>query len=74
VVIKKLLGVNNKTLSEEETKKFLTPFAFRLDKSLFGLPLASPSKRGFALLIDLCLIALISDLSGGLLALAVAFA
>jgi hypothetical protein len=73
VVIKKLLGVNNKALSEEETKKFITPFAFRLDKSLFGLPLASPSKRGFALLIDLCLIALISDLSGGLLALAVAF-
>jgi hypothetical protein len=59
-------------LSEEETKQYLTPFAFKLDKSLFGLPLASPAKRGIALLIDFSLIAVLSDISGGILALAIA--
>ncbi|MCW8831826.1 MAG: hypothetical protein OQK03_00720, partial [Colwellia sp.] len=59
-------------LTEDETKHFLTPFAFKMDKSLFGLPLASPSKRGVALLIDLALIALLSDISAGVLALAIA--
>lgn len=59
-------------LSAEETKHFLTPFAFTMDKSLFGLPLASPAKRAFALLIDLSLIALLSYVSGGVLALAIA--
>ena len=28
------------TLSQEETRKILTPFAFEIDKSLFGIPLA----------------------------------
>lgn len=59
-------------LSKEETKHYLTPFAFTLDKSLFGLPLASPTKRGIALLIDFSLIALLSEVSGVALALAVA--
>jgi len=59
-------------LSEEETKQYLTPFAFKMDKSLFGLPLASPTKRGVALLIDFSLIALLSDVSGVFLAFAIA--
>jgi len=59
-------------LSEEETKLYLTPFAFKMDKSLFGLPLASPTKRGIALLIDMALIAMLSDVSGVALALAIA--
>jgi hypothetical protein len=59
-------------LSEKETKKYLTPFAFKMDKSLFGLPLASPTKRGIALLIDFGLIALLSEVSGVALALAIA--
>lgn len=58
-------------LSEEETKQYLTPFAFKIDKSLFGLPLASPTKRGIALLIDLGLVALLSDISGDILALVI---
>jgi len=60
------------TLSEEETKQYLTPFAFKMDKSLFGLPLASPTKRGIALLIDFSLIALLSDVSGVFLAFTIA--
>lgn len=74
-----MLAHNNKiaktdvnALSEEETKQYLTPFAFKLDKSLFGLPLASPSKRGIALLIDLGIIALLSEVTGVFLALAIA--
>lgn len=59
-------------LSEEDTKHFLTPLAFKMDKSLFGLPLASPTKRGFALLIDLVLVALLSDTPGVVLALVIA--
>jgi len=75
----KLLANNNKLaktdvaeLSEEETKKYLTPFAFKMDKSLFGLPLASPAKRGIALLIDFSLIAVLSGTSGDILTLTIA--
>lgn len=59
-------------LSITETRHYLTPFAFTLDKKLLGLPLASPTKRGFAILIDLAVIALISDVSGVFLAFAIA--
>lgn len=64
------IGINE--LSAEETKHFLTPFAFRMDKSLFGLPLASPTKRAIALLIDLGLIALLSSVPASVLALVIA--
>lgn len=63
---------NVAALSEKETKQYLTPFAFKMDNSLFGLPLATPTKRGVALLIDLLLVALLSDIPGVLLALAIA--
>jgi len=69
---KKMPNNDISALSEEETKQYLTPFAFKMDKSLFGLPLASPTKRGVALLIDFALIALLSDVSGVFLALAIA--
>jgi hypothetical protein len=59
-------------LSEEETKHYLTPFAFELDKTLFGLPLAAPRKRAIALLLDFTLVAILSSISGGVLALAIA--
>jgi len=72
VDINNVISTDVSRLSEEETKHYLTPFAFTLDKSLFGLPLASPSKRAIALLIDVVLIAMLSDIPGGLLALAIA--
>ncbi|PCI60983.1 MAG: hypothetical protein COB35_07335 [Gammaproteobacteria bacterium] len=59
-------------LSEEETRAILTPFAFKIDKSLFGLSLAKPWKRGVALLIDLLIIAVLSDAPGELLAIVIA--
>jgi hypothetical protein len=48
-------------LTEKETKEVLTPFAFTIDKSLFGIYLASAWRRGFALLFDLFFIVLLSD-------------
>jgi len=59
-------------LTEEETKKILTPFAFNIDESLFGIPLAVPWRRGLALLIDFILIAILSGAPGELLAILVA--
>lgn len=56
------------TLTEQETKQILTPFAFEIDKSLFGLPLSVPWKRGVALLIDFILVAILAETPGELLA------
>jgi len=65
-------SVDDSFLTEEETKKILTPFAFKIDESLFGMPLAFPWRRGLALLIDLILIAILSGAPGELLAIVVA--
>lgn len=59
-------------LSGQETRETLTPLAFKIDKSLFGLALAVPWRRGAALTIDLFLVALLSEVPGELLALLVA--
>ncbi len=59
-------------LSREETREVLTPFAFEIDKTLFGITLAAPSKRAFALLIDLLAIAILSSAPGELLAIVLA--
>lgn len=60
------------TLSRDETREILTPFAFEIDKSLFGLPLALPYKRAGAILIDLLAIAILSGAPGELLAIVLA--
>lgn len=59
-------------LTSSETRQILTPFAFKIDNSLFGLPLARPWKRGAALLIDLLLIAMLAETPGEVLAIVVA--
>jgi uncharacterized RDD family membrane protein YckC len=64
--------VDNSFLTEDETKKILTPFAFKIDDNLLGIPLAVPWRRGFALLIDFILIAILSGAPGELLAIVVA--
>ena len=61
-----------KGLTEQETRTILTPFAFKIDQSLFGLSLAKPYKRAIALAIDLLLIALLSEAPGELLAVVIA--
>jgi len=62
----------NSQLTEEETKKILTPFAFKIDETLFGMPLAVPWRRGLALFLDFLLIAILSGAPGELLAIVVA--
>ena len=59
-------------LTSEETRKVLTPFAFNIDHSLFGITLAAPWRRGLALAIDLLFIALLSDTPGEVLAIVMA--
>ena len=59
-------------LTNQETREILTPLAFNIDKSLFGMALAVPWRRGAALTIDLFLVALLSEVPGELLALLVA--
>jgi hypothetical protein len=72
-IIKETQSVPTTTaLTDEETRAILTPFAFKIDESLFGLSLAKPYKRALALLIDLLLIALLSDAPGELLSIVIA--
>ena len=59
-------------LSGKETRAILTPFAFKIDKSLFGISLAVPWQRAMALSVDLVLVALLSGAPGELLAVLVA--
>ncbi|CCQ11610.1 hypothetical protein PALB_25110 [Pseudoalteromonas luteoviolacea B = ATCC 29581] len=48
-------------LNEQETQEIITPYAFKIHKPLLGLALAKPSQRGFALLIDVCILLLLSE-------------
>ncbi len=66
------LPVEASYLSKGETRNFLTPFAFKIDNSLFGVALASPMKRGAAIFIDVFLIFLLSYISATVLAFAIA--
>lgn len=63
---------NSAYLSGKETREILTPFAFEIDKSLFGLPLAVPKKRAIALFIDFIFISILAETPGQLLALVAA--
>lgn len=50
----------NETLSDKETREIVTPYAFGVSPDLLGKKLASPTRRAFAQLIDLALVALLS--------------
>jgi len=63
---------DSSALSGSETRAMLTPFAFKVNESLFGLPLAKPWPRGGAILIDLLAIAILSAAPGELLAIVIA--
>jgi len=65
-------GQDSHFISEEETKKILTPFAFEIDKSLFGIPIAKPWRRAVAIAIDALLIVILSQAPGELLAVVIA--
>ena len=48
-------------LSMAETKTIVTPHAFSVDTSLFGLPLASPMRRAVAMAIDSFLVMILAQ-------------
>jgi len=59
---------HNQKLSNKETRTIVTPYAFTVSPELLGQPLATPARRGVAMLIDVFLIAVLSGLSALLLA------
>ncbi|WP_394174628.1 RDD family protein [Thalassotalea litorea] len=67
-------GEQEAQFTRRETREVITPFAFTIDQNLFGTAIASPWKRGVAMLIDLILIAILSSAGGEFLALAIAIA
>lgn len=48
------------TVVSDDDRNRITADSFKVSKSLMGLPLASPWQRGFALLIDLIIVGLLS--------------
>ena len=61
-------------LSDSETKDVITPYAFKIDQALLGIPLASPIKRALAMTIDVTLIFMAAKLSATLIAFVAAMA
>lgn len=55
-----------------DPRTHITPDAFKVAPALLGTPLASPSRRALALLIDLVLAATLAELGGFFIGLAVA--
>ena len=53
----------------EDPRSIVTPDAFKVSGDLLGLPLASPRRRLVAILLDLLLIAILSQLGGTALAI-----
>jgi uncharacterized RDD family membrane protein YckC/large-conductance mechanosensitive channel len=52
-----------KKLSNAETKEIVTPYAFSVSPELLGQPLATPTRRGIAIVIDVFLISVLSTIS-----------
>ena len=61
-------------LTRAETREIITPYAFELDQALLGLPLASPTRRAIAMVIDVMLIFVAAKLSAALIAFVAAMA
>lgn len=63
---------NVEASSNSETREIVTPYAFTVSPHLLGHPLASPMRRGIAILIDLFLISVLSSISALIFAVFVA--
>jgi uncharacterized RDD family membrane protein YckC len=61
-------------LSGSETRDVITPYAFKVDHALLGIPLATPIKRALAMIIDVILIFMAAKLSATLIAFVAAMA
>ncbi|WP_406663591.1 RDD family protein [Gallaecimonas sp. GXIMD1310] len=58
----------------KETRAIVTPFAFNVDETLLGTPLAKPFRRGVAMAIDLILVSLLTAVPSSAVALVAAIA
>jgi uncharacterized RDD family membrane protein YckC len=56
------------SLSRAETRAIVTPYAFTVSPRLLGQPLATPTRRAIAILIDIFLIGVLTSLSALFLA------
>ncbi|MFT5520078.1 MAG: hypothetical protein ACI9IA_000666 [Enterobacterales bacterium] len=56
----------------KDPRHIITPDAFKVDETLLGLPLATPKRRGVAMIIDLLLIQQLSQVDSLILGLAIA--
>jgi uncharacterized RDD family membrane protein YckC len=61
-------------LSSSETRDIVTPYAFKIDQALLGLPLATPVRRALAIIIDVSLIFLAAKISAAIIAFLAALA
>jgi len=61
-------------LSGSETRNVITPYAFKIDQALLGIPLATPIQRAMAMIIDVILIFMAAKLSATLIAFVAAMA
>ncbi|PAJ72643.1 hypothetical protein CJF42_20065 [Pseudoalteromonas sp. NBT06-2] len=61
-------------LTNEECRKIITPYAFKINKNLLGLTLASANRRGLAMLIDVFFIFVAAKLSAALISVVAALA
>ena len=57
----------------KDPRSIITPDAFHVEPRLLGAPLATPSRRLFAMLIDLILLGFLVNAPGWLFALLTAF-
>jgi hypothetical protein len=60
-------------MARDNASYVITPDSFSLSPAVMGLPLARPSRRLAAMLVDLLLVAILVNLGGILLAIAAAF-
>lgn len=54
---------NSPAITGTETRAMVTPYAFTVSPDLLGEPLAPPSRRGIAMIIDLLIISVLSTIS-----------
>ncbi|MDO6568070.1 RDD family protein [Alteromonas sp. 1_MG-2023] len=66
--------IDQLALSGSETRDVITPYAFKVDQALLGIPLAPPIKRALAMIIDVILIFMAAKLSATLIAFVAAMA
>ena len=66
--------VNEIKPADRETREIITPFAFAMEPSLVGIPLATPFRRGVAIAIDALIVGFTAQLGSLFIAMIAAIA